>query len=75
MSKTNAGERKRTVTVTVGDITSTLVKELQAKMDKAPGMTHVSLTTIAGVGLNMVLAEWCEAWGIPIPKDYHGHGS
>lgn len=75
MSKTKAGERKRTVTVTTGDVTVGLVAKVGKNMDGVRGNTPVSMTTLAGVGLDMAVREWCEVWGVPIPADWSGHGS
>ena len=75
MTNTKGGDRKRTVTVTVGPVTERLVREINYAMLKTPGNTGVNLTSLAGVGLQHVIKEWAGIWGVSIPEgwDYAGH--
>ena len=71
MSKTKAGERKRTVTVTVGPICERLMGEIHAKMVATPGNHGATSTTLASCGLAKIVREWAAVWHVEVPKDWH----
>lgn len=70
MRKRKAGERKRTVTVTVGPVCERLMAEIHLAMMKTPGFVGVSPTTLTGVGLVKIVKEWAEIWKVPVPMDW-----
>jgi hypothetical protein len=61
MNKKTAGERKRTVTVTVGPNTVALMEELNMVLWSQSGTQQQSLTDLAGACLNQSLTVWRKA--------------
>ena len=74
MSKTKAGERKRTVTVTVGPTCQRLMAEIHSAMLRTPGNAGVTPTTLASVGLVSTIREWARVWEVEVPKDWDFSG-
>lgn len=62
MTKTNAGELKRTVTVVVGPRTVELMEELNTCLATMTGQEKQSLTDLAGAALNLALTAWRRAF-------------
>jgi len=58
MIKTQAGERKRTVTVIVGPFTVSLMEDLNKHLAGMTGQQVQSFTDLAGACLNHSLNEW-----------------
>jgi len=58
MRKTNAGGRKRTVTVTVGPICEKLMADIHTKMVATPGHGGVTPTVLASIGLMRIVSDW-----------------
>lgn len=75
MKQRKAGERTRTVTVRVGDMTAAIFEQLGRNMVGARGGNPISMTTLAGVGLDQALRDWCQFYGVRIPPGWLGHGS
>ena len=73
MSKTKAGERKRTVTVVVGPQTELLLEAYkQAAM--ASGFSYeFSVTSFVGAELTDGLRKVAELYGIPLPSGWESH--
>jgi hypothetical protein len=70
MKKKTAGERKRTVTVTLGPRTLELLEALLAEMEKPnPGMSF-DLTTAARVVMATGMAEYCKHYGMAVDKSW-----
>ncbi len=68
MSKKQAGERKRTVTITLGPETWLIVQKLQDRIGKdKPGM-RLEITTICSVALLLGLGEYNAMYDI-VPVD------
>jgi hypothetical protein len=73
MKKQKAGERKRTVTITVGPLTEEWAAELYKEMSKSGKCLPASLTDLAGIGLEMALVSWCQSWPTPKPSGWESH--
>jgi len=68
-----AGERKRTVTVTVGPMSEKLAADIHERMRVTPGYRGVTLTDLAGVGLGLAIVEWARVWGVELPLGWSGN--
>ena len=74
MSNTKAGERKRTVTVTVGPVCERLMAEIDRAMKASPGNCGATPTTLASVALARLVWEWARVWKVEVPKDWNCAG-
>jgi hypothetical protein len=70
MINEKAGERKRTVTVTVGPISERLMAEIHVKMLRTEGNFGVTPTSLATAGLENIIVDWCRIWKVEIPEDW-----
>jgi len=68
-----AGERKRTVTVTVGPMTAKLAAEINKRTRTTPGYRGANLTDLASVGLGLAIREWARVWGVELPLGWSGN--
>ena len=63
MSTTSAGERKRTVTVTVGPITWEVMEQVRAAAGRSLLAGQVTPTAVAGAAMRRGLEEMVRALG------------
>ena len=73
MTKQKAGERKRTVTVTVGPMTANLAAEINKRTRTSPGYRGANLTDLASVGLGLAIREWAGVWEVELPLGWSGN--
>lgn len=58
MNKKTAGERKRTVTITIGPRTEEVMNDLLTHFARVTGMQEQTLTDLVGASLNCALTAW-----------------
>jgi len=74
MKKENAGERKRTVTLTVGPGAEQLVELLIAKFeDRIPGI-GLTATGILSIAAGEGLKKLASGYALPLPKGWSAVG-
>jgi len=73
MIKQKAGERKRTVTVTVGPMTWKLAADIHERSRVTPGYRGVKMTDLASVGLGLAIREWARVWEVELPLGWSGN--
>jgi hypothetical protein len=73
MTKTKAGERKRTVTVVIGPLTAKLIEQIDTARRLTRFCTDCNATDLAGIGLDQVLTDWAHGMEVPIPSGWRSH--
>ena len=73
MNKKQAGERKRTVTVTVGPLTWKFVGLVAERMSTGAYMVPIGPTDVVGACLTSGLAKFEKDLGIPQPDGMRSH--
>ena len=68
MKKQTAGERKRTVTLTIGPLTEAWLKDLGLHL--ASSVPALTLTTVAGVCLWKGIQELSKTYDLAVPKGW-----
>ena len=75
MSNKKAGERKRTVTVTLGPETMLIVEKIRDRIGKSkPGM-QLEMTTLCSVALYCGLVEYCALYEVKPVDGWKSVGS
>lgn len=67
MTKTKAGERKRTITLTVGPIMWGVLEEVLADMNSRNRGLHLTATDILGAAACKGLEGYCTCTGLKFP--------
>ena len=73
MRKQKAGERKRTVTVTVGQQTWAMLTEVAAKINEAGIYGRVTPTDVVGSWVTMSAQRGCDSFGVLVPTSWTHH--
>jgi hypothetical protein len=70
MKTKKAGERKRTVTVTVGPQTWAMLTEVAAKINEAGIYGRVTPTDVVGSWVAMSAQRGCDSFGVLVPTGW-----
>ena len=73
MTKQKAGERKRTVTVTIGPLTSAFLDAVAAKLGQGPWSSGLSATDLVGAAVTTIVPVLARDIGVAVPSGLLTH--